>query len=124
MLDPSTPFPWHSVIYRMEHDVEQYNIAYAAAVAAGLTPLVYLHSDLYRDTPSTVTTVATSYLECNPKTFHFVDEERQGGASSHRGDLASRVGGQDIADKLTMHLKGTPYEWMLDDKAESWPENV
>ena len=44
-------------------------------------------------------------------------------SAPHPHGLVDRVGKENAA-RIGEQLRGTPYEWMLDDKAESWPEGV
>jgi len=109
------------LIRKFEQLVQDYNRGVASARAVkGLSMMHITFSEIIGDVCGTSRRIATA-AHC--PVFTCKEDDGHMDKSHRERDLAGRIG-DEAAASVTKQLKGTPYEWMLDLHATSWPKKV
>ena len=110
-----------NIINVFEEQAQLYNNAVLGAKHSGLH---VEHLTFYNVTHKICDAAHVVAQVCGhcPK-FECTEDVRNFNAAAHKRSIDERVG-PTAAASLAEQLTGTPYEWMLDLSASSWPSNV
>ena len=105
-------------------DVISFDRSYVAAVMAGYDVHYYTFVDVVTKTCETIEQILRNHIGCTEYTRCEESTTHTSGARVHRTQtLAERIG-SEAALNITLTLRGSPYEWMLNTSAMEWPEDV
>mmetsp|Transcript_11949 Transcript_11949/g.23713 ORF Transcript_11949/g.23713 Transcript_11949/m.23713 type:complete len:348 (+) Transcript_11949:99-1142(+) len=127
-------FMSQKLVASFEDDILEFNRAVSAAHATGFRVLAITFDEIVGDLCRTAKRIANAAgcsgaQDSSQKTSTQKDGfacrvENGHTEQSHHGlDLVGRVGAQ-AAQGIVRQLTGTPYEWMLDLNASSWPSGT
>ena len=103
--------------------VQIYDRPYVGALMAGYDIHYYSFTDVVTRTCKTINHVVKDFIGCTDYRKKCEKEVSHTQTSHLKAPLTQRIG-KGAARNMTISLKGTPYEWMLDVTANEWPKDV
>lgn len=122
--DKAVPANADLAIESISNSTRMWNNAWQAAIDAGMDMHYYSFVNITTGFCGAMGEVV-EHIGCHGGGFRYscMEVDAHQASSNHELTMVERIG-LEPTKKITKWIRGTPYAWMLDLSAKSWPKNV